>query len=90
VPKRCRTMPDRALEPNSVSVIAASTRPSPASGASSSPRIDGHATPSIPVGSPRITKPPKATVAVLLRIARNVIESTTFYIWTGGRVRGIR
>ena len=71
VPNRSRTKPDRPLEPNCVTVIAASSTPRPASGASSAVRMDGHAMPSMPVGRPRTTNPLNAIAAVRIRIARH-------------------
>src|SRR5438445_3637224 len=63
VPTRSRKRPLAALAANCATVIAATRRPSPASGASSEVRIAGQAIPSMPVGRPRQTRTMNAIAA---------------------------
>src|SRR5438874_2476871 len=67
VPRRSRKSPLTALAANCATVIAATSSPSPAKGASRDARIDGQAMPSIPAGSPRKTRPMNAIAAARRR-----------------------
>src|SRR3989441_3723807 len=67
VPRRSRRRPLAALAANCATVIAATSKPSPAKGASSDARIDGQAMPSMPVGSPRATRAMNAIAAARRR-----------------------